>query len=195
MARANFEIKLYIMSIISKLKQIIYSRQINKNDASKRVWLRSLGARIGEGTRFIGKPYLGSEPYLIEIGNDCLISDKVSFFTHDGGVKVLNDAGFFNGQRMDKMARIKIGSNCFIGSGARIMGGVKIGDNCIIGAASIVTRDVPNGCVVAGMPAKVICSIEEYYKKNKARGVFFPTPSLTPEEKKNYLVKHVPELD
>ena len=161
------------MSIVYKIKQFIVEYRANRTDASKREWLRSLGCKVGNGTRFIGKVRPGSEPYLLEIGEDCLISDNVKFHTHDGGVKVLNTAGFFNGQRMDKMARIRIGNNCFIGSGARIMGGVCIGDNCIIGAASVVTHDVPNGSVVAGMPAKVICSIEEFFSKNMKRGVFF----------------------
>lgn len=182
------------MSLLNFIRQHIEEYRANRTDASKCAWLRSMGCIVGNGTRFIGKAMPGSEPYLLEIGDDCLISDNVKFHTHDGGVKVLNDLGFFDGQRMDKMARIRIGNNCFIGSGARIMGGVKIGNNCIVGAASIVTRDVPDDSVVAGMPAKVICSIEEYYKKNMARGVFFPTPTMSSEDKKNYLRKHVPEL-
>lgn len=166
----------------------------NRSNKGKRVYLRSIGCKIREGTRFIGKANLGSEPFLIEIGEDCLISDNVRFYTHDSGVKVLNAAGFFGGERMDKMARIKIGNNCFIGSESKIMGGVKIGNNCIIGAASIVTKDVPDVTVVAGMPAKVICTIEEYYKKNLEQGVFFPTPTMHALDKKKYLVKYVLEL-
>ena len=95
---------------------------------------------------------------------------------------------------MDKVARIKIGNNCFIGCGAVIMGGVKIGNNVIIGTRSVVTKDVPDGVVAAGMPAKVICTLEEYYQKNKERGVFYPTPTMPWEEKKQYLKEHVPEL-
>ena len=92
---------------------------------------------------------------------------------------------------MDKMGRISIGDNCFIGSGVRIMGGVKIGNNCIVGASSVVTKSVPNNCVVAGIPAKRICTLEEFYLKNKEKGVFFPTPSMTPIQKKEYLSEHV----
>lgn len=166
----------------------------NRNDNSKRNYMRSLGGKIGNKTRIIGTFSLGSEPYLIEIGDDCLISDHVVFHTHDGGVKVLNGAGFFENERMDKMARIRIGDNCFIGSGARIMGGVVIGNNCIVGAQSIVTKNVPDNTVVAGMPAKVICTIEEYYKRNKDRGAFYPTGAMSFDEKRQYLETHVPEL-
>lgn len=180
------------MSIYSKIKQKLIKYRATRNNETKRQYLRSLGCKVGEGTRFTGMPLVGSEPYLVEIGADCLLSGKVHFHTHDGGVKVLNAAGFFNGKRMDKMGRIVIGDNCFIGNDARIMGGVRIGNNCIIGAGSIVTHSVPDGSVVAGVPAKIICTIEEYYQKNNERGVFFPTPTMSPGEKRNYLITNVP---
>lgn len=65
----------------------------------------------------------------------------------------------------------------------------------LVGACSVVTKDVPSGVVVAGMPAKVICTIEEYYKKNLERGVFYPTPTMPAAEKKQYLMEHVKQLD
>jgi acetyltransferase-like isoleucine patch superfamily enzyme len=49
-----------------------------------------------------------------------------------------------------------IGENCFIGARSIIMPGVRIGNGCIVGAGSVVTRDVPNNCAVAGNPAKII---------------------------------------
>lgn len=157
--------------------------------------MRNLGAKIGDNTRFIGSiSHFSAEPYLVQIGENCLISDNVYFHTHDGGVKVLNGMGLFGEQAMDKAARIKVGNNCFIGSGARIMGGVRIGDNCIVGAARIVTKDVPDGSVVAGMPARVICTIEDYYERNRNRGFFYPTARMNYQEKKAYLTRNVPEL-
>jgi len=53
-------------------------------------------------------------------------------------------------------APIIIGSNCWIGSNARICKGVTIGDNSIVAACSVVTKDVPANCVVAGNPAKIV---------------------------------------
>lgn len=50
----------------------------------------------------------------------------------------------------------RIGRNCFIGTNAIILPGITIGDNCVIGAGSVVTKDLPPRCVVAGNPAKVI---------------------------------------
>ena len=149
--------------------------------------------KIGEGCRFTGIPNFGSEPYLIEIGDDCLIAGG-TFHVHDGGVKVLNSLNFFKGKRMDKMQRIRVGNNCFIGSSSIIMGGVAIGENCIIGAGSIVSKSVPPNSVVAGVPAKIICSIEDYYKKNNERGNFYYTEKLNKMQKKSFLMENVKEL-
>lgn len=53
-------------------------------------------------------------------------------------------------------AKINIGNNVWIGAGAIVLPGVTISDNSIIGAGSVVTKDVPRNCVVAGNPAKII---------------------------------------
>lgn len=49
------------------------------------------------------------------------------------------------------------------------MPNVTIGNDVIIGANSTVTKNIPDGVVVAGSPAKVICTLEEYLNKEKAR--------------------------
>ena len=49
-----------------------------------------------------------------------------------------------------------IGSNCFIGVNAVVLPGVTLGDGVVVGAGAVVTKDVPEGCVVAGNPARVI---------------------------------------
>jgi serine O-acetyltransferase len=49
-----------------------------------------------------------------------------------------------------------VGDNVYIGPGAKLIGGIRVGDRAAIGANAVVTRDVPAGAVVAGIPAKVI---------------------------------------
>ena len=51
---------------------------------------------------------------------------------------------------------IEIGEGCFIGSGSTILGPVKIGNNVLVAAGSIVNKNLPDGCVAAGIPAKII---------------------------------------
>lgn len=49
-----------------------------------------------------------------------------------------------------------VGDNCNFGLGAKILGTVHIGNNVIVGANAIVSKDIPDNCVVAGVPAKII---------------------------------------
>lgn len=63
-----------------------------------------------------------------------------------------------------------IGNNVEINAGARILGPICIGNNVIIGANAVVVKDVPNNCIVAGIPAKIIkenISMDDY-KGSKA---------------------------
>ena len=53
-------------------------------------------------------------------------------------------------------APIIIGQNCWIGTNVRICKGVTIGDNSVVAACSVVTKDVPANCIVAGNPAKIV---------------------------------------
>ena len=57
--------------------------------------------------------------------------------------------------------------NVFIGSGTRILYNTRIGSNVIIGSGSLVNKDVPDNSVYAGVPARYICSFDEYVEKAK----------------------------
>lgn len=59
----------------------------------------------------------------------------------------------------------------FIGMQSTILKGVHIGNNVIIGANSLVNKDIPDNCVAAGNPCKVIMSLEKYHEKRKAAQV------------------------
>lgn len=60
------------------------------------------------------------------------------------------------GISIQENARIEIGSGSWIGTKVTIIGNVRIGRHCVIGANSVVTKDIPDYCVAAGVPAKVI---------------------------------------
>lgn len=49
-----------------------------------------------------------------------------------------------------------IGANVYLGNGATIIGNIRVGNNVIVGAGAVVTKDVPDNCVVAGNPAQII---------------------------------------
>ncbi len=72
----------------------------NSSYERRRKFLISRGAKIGEGTRILSDTScFSTEPYLISVGKDVLISLNVLFFAHDGGVKVLDDYSQCGGAR------------------------------------------------------------------------------------------------
>ena len=93
-------------------------------------------------------------PHLITIGNDVTISTNVTILAHDASTNVVG-AG-------TKLGCVTIGDNVFIGTGSIILCNTHIGSNVVVGAGSVVTRDLPDNGVYAGVPAKRVCSIEEY---------------------------------
>lgn len=99
----------------------------------------------------------------VKIGNYCLIADSVHFYDHDHKYedlhKPVRDQGFV-------AAPIVIGNNVWIGARAIILKGVTVGDNAVIAAGSVVSRDVPAGAIVGGIPAKVLKMREEQVEKN-----------------------------
>lgn len=141
---------------------------------------RISGVKIGKNNQILGA-FWSSEPYLIEIGDDCQITAGVKFFTH-GGAKVARiiDPTF------DCFGKVKIGNNVYIGTNSLIMPGVTVGNNVLIAAGSVVTHSVPDNVVIGGNPAHIICSFEDYYAKNKRYNM--NTKGLNRKDKKAILL-------
>ena len=130
-------------------------------------FLRKKGVKIGKRVTWCKASTLDidySRPLLVEIGNDVKINAHVSIMTHDGTTTVFRN---LYQDFLPSSGAVIIGNNCYIGRYTTILKGVTIGDNCIIGYGSLVTHSIPANCVAAGRPAKVICSIDEYYEKRK----------------------------
>ena len=62
-----------------------------------------------------------------------------------------------------------MGNNVFIGANTTLLYDVSIGDNVIIGAGSVVTKDIPDGVVAAGVPCKVIGKYDDFKEKMKLK--------------------------
>lgn len=150
-------------------------------------YLRKRGVKIGTGCSVAKNAIFGSEPYLIKIGDNVRITSNVQFVTHDGGLWVLRNMGLID-KNSDKLGTISVGNNVNIGWNVVIMPNVNIGNNVVIGVGSIVTRDIPDNSVVAGVPAKVIEDIGDYCKKNKQNIVL--TKGMNKKQKKEFLIKY-----
>jgi len=113
------------------------------------------GLKVGRRFQFergllIDKIY----PHLITIGDDVIFSADVKLLAHDAGLR--NQMGIV------RIGHVTIGNRCFVGLGTIVLPNVTIGDDVIIGAGSVVSKDIPSGSVAAGVPARVICSMEAY---------------------------------
>lgn len=64
------------------------------------------------------------------------------------------------GLKLDRVGKIDIRDNVFVGQGAILLPGVTLGPNAIVAAGSVVNRDVPPGSIVAGAPARVVGEID-----------------------------------
>ena len=135
----------------------IYSRICPEKYAKK------IGVSVGKNPHFYGKIYWGTEPWLINIGDDVHITGQCKFVNHDGGTLIFRDII----PDLEITKPIIIGNKVYIGEETLILPGVHIGDNVVIGARSVVTRDIPDNSVAAGVPCRVIKTADEYLEKLK----------------------------
>lgn len=102
--------------------------------------------RLGEGLNIMHQVMISNS---VEIGRACLLNANCSIH-HDVTLGEFVEVGpkcFLGGH-------VKVGNYSFIGAGAVILPGINIGDHVIIGAGSVVTKDVPTGKKIKGIPAK-----------------------------------------
>ncbi len=157
------------MNITNSIKKIRDMIRIKFSDHYSIIpILREQGAEIGNNCRIYIK-HIG-EPYLVRIGNHVTISADALLLTHDGAVWVgRNEQPFLN-----KMGTIAIKDNCFIGAKSIILPNTVIGPNSVVGAGSVVTKEVLPNTVVAGNPARSICTVDEYLEKTSKGSIHVP---------------------
>jgi acetyltransferase-like isoleucine patch superfamily enzyme len=147
--------------MLGLIKRVVRSIKFRKyNEFTRAEYFRSLGAKIGDNCRIVVTT-MGSEPWLIEIGDRVAIAQGVLLLTHDGGTHIFRKEI----PTLQHYGKIKIGNNCMVGANVILTAGVTIGDNCVIGAGSVVTRDIPSGSFAFGVPARVLMPIERYKEK------------------------------
>lgn len=149
-----------ITGLVRRLKE---SRHVQGDPIG---FARSIGVQVGDSCRLLGmrRSSYGAEPFLVKLGNHVSVTSS-QFVTHDGSLWVFREED----PKLEIYAPVVVGNNVFIGYGCVIMPGVIIGDNCVIGAGSVVTRSIPPNTVAAGIPAKPIRSLDDYWERMKDR--------------------------
>lgn len=136
--------------MIHKFRFILTKNGFSRGDyLRKKKLLKSIGENV-----FFQPRVLPGEPHLIKLHDNVTISKGVVFCTHDVMHHVFNyiekDTTEFH------MGCVEVMENVYIGMNTVILPNVRIGKNSIIGAGSIVTKDIPEGVVASGIPAKVM---------------------------------------
>lgn len=175
-----------IIAIFRKIRPKYMFRDTN--------YYRSLGMKIGKNVSIINIPQfqseinIGSEPYLVSIGDNTTVSFDVAFVTHDAATRVIRNLPDGDPETVI-YGKIKIGKNCFIGCRSVLLPNITIGDNSIIGACSVVNRDIPANSVAAGNPCRIICSLDEYRKKHEDDFLYIVSQPY--DKKKEYLLNNL----
>lgn len=94
----------------------------------------------------------------VHIGDNVFVGHNVTFI-NDKYPRATNEDGSLQSEDDWKVEETYVGNRVSIGSSSTILCGIKIGDNAMIGAGSVVTKDVPENTLVAGVPAKIIRKI------------------------------------
>lgn len=134
-----------------------------------------------------------SHCWLISIGDDVTISNKVQILAHDDTTRVYTGYG--------RVGPVKIGDRVFIGANSTILMNTTIGNDVIIGAGSLVTGNIPDDSIVAGVPAKVIGKTSEFIAREKSRmenGLVFDSSytyqKKISKDKKEEMLKKLEEI-
>jgi acetyltransferase-like isoleucine patch superfamily enzyme len=125
----------------------------------------------------VNRDAIFTDPAYVRLGDNVCLS-TCTLVGHDASVSVLNRS---KGLKLDSVGKIDIKNDVFVGMHAIILPGVTIGPDAIVAAGAVVTKDVPPGAVVGGIPAKVIGSTDALAHKLNTETQQLPWASIIQE--------------
>lgn len=138
------------------------------------------GCHINYGVTF-------TDPQWVSIGNNVVMAD-CTVLGHDASAHMLCRAYQLP---LDAVGKVVIKDNVFIGWGAIILPGVTIGPNAIVAAGAVVSKDVPPGAVVGGVPARQIGTVDDTVARMRERTLSLPWADLIEQRGPTTVAPHL----
>lgn len=132
-----------------------------------------------------------TDPKYVRLGNNVRLSG-CTIFGHDGAVNMLNHA---YGLNLDRVGKVEILDNVFIGHGAIVLPGATIGPNTIVAAGAVLTGDAEANSVYGGVPARRIGSIDDVVGRMQREHASYPWQHLIAARGPRFDPAIQPQLD
>ena len=119
------------------------------------LYIEDSGSEItfGNKNRILGFTHIAAlEGQVVRFGDGCLFSTDVIFRNSDSHAIIDAETG----KRVNPAESITVGNRVWFGNKTTVLKGVTINDDCVVATGAIVSHDVPNNSIVAGVPARVV---------------------------------------
>lgn len=172
---ANFDGELIEQRLKAERLCREYNTMIPGGDRQRAMLAAILGTKIPDGLSILAPVYFdygtntkfGAGTFVnhgcyfmdgakITIGANVFIGPFCGFYTASHPLKFAE-----RNKGLEKASPIVVGDNCWFGANVSVMPGVTIGSGCVIAAGSVITRDLPDNALAAGVPAEVKKIIEQ----------------------------------
>lgn len=141
--------------------KIFRTRLRFSSDKKKAILMKPYMFHMGKNVTLCTTNYL-AEPYLISIHDNVIVAGGVMFLTHDASFWNMAHYLDMDYSCVDKVGKIELFENCFIGAASILMPNTSVGKNSIVAAGSVVTKHIPDNEVWGGIPARFMMTIETY---------------------------------